>query len=821
MALRVLIAGGGAGGASAAARLRRLDESAVIIMFERGGYISYASCGLPYYIGEIIKERDKLLVVAPEEMKKRFNVDVRLSSEVMRIDTAKKLVEVCDKTTGKIYTEGYDKLVIALGAEPVRPTLTGMDSPRVFTLRNIPDTLRIKEYIDAASPKRALVVGAGFIGLEVAENLHRLGIKVAIVELAEHVIGSLDYEMAAIVHQHLRAMGVELYLKEAVKAFNDGPSGIEAELAGGRVLNADMAVLGIGVRPETSLASKAGIRTGAAGGILTDEYMRTSEPDIYAVGDAVEVKDFVGRTPALLPLAGPANKQGRTAASNICGGAEKYEGTQGTSIVKVFDVTVAATGVNEKRLAGNRGDYEKSYTHPLSHAGYYPGATPMSIKLLFSRRDGKVLGAQIVGCEGVDKRIDVISTAIRAGMTVADLEKLELAYAPPYSSAKDPVNIAGYVASNVFKGAVEIFHWDEVQAIDRDRAVLIDVREPEEYGLGTIEGAINIPLGELRERLTEIPTDREVYIFCQVGLRGYSACRILMQKGFKRVKNLSGGLRTYQPAVKKQINEDTFEYDAFSEIASSKPADLDDECAAAAEIEVDACGLQCPGPIMKLYEALKSMDHGETLRITATDPAFGEDVKAWCSSTGNRLMGIDRENNAFTAIIKKEAPAKALRNTETRNGKTMVIFSNDLDRVIASFIIANGAAAMGRRVTMFFTFWGLNILRKPDKVKVEKDIFGRLFGFMMPRGSKKLKLSKMNMLGIGGGMVRALMKKKNAASLEELMEQARSCGVELVACNMSMDIMGIQKEELIDGVRIGGVAAFLGAAEQSDMNMFI
>jgi len=597
MSLKVVIVGGVAGGASAAARLRRLDEGADIIMFEKGEHISFANCGLPYYIGGVIKEKEKLFVQTPENMRKRFNIDVRINSEVTRIIPDKKLVEVFDRASGRTYTETYDKLILSPGAEPVKPKLPGIDSERIFTLRNIPDTYRIKDYVDEMKPRRAVIVGAGFIGLELAENLYRRGVKVTVVELADHVIGPLDYDMAAIVHQHMKSKGVELYLKDAAKSFKDEGCCINVELAGGRTLKADMVIMGIGVRPESRLAAEAGLKLGTTGGILVDEYMRTSDPDIYAVGDAVEVRDFVSGNPVLMPLAGLANKQGRIAANNICGLEEKFTGAQGTSIVKVFDITVAMTGNNEKSLRKNGVDYEKSFTHSPSHAGYYPGAIPMSIKLLFSKKEGKILGAQVIGYEGVDKRLDVIATAIRAGMTVYDLEKLELAYAPPYSSAKDPVNIAAYTASNILRKLCNIFHWHDVASIDRSKSMLIDVRTPAEFDLGTIEGAVNIPLDELRDRLNEIPKDKDIYIFCQVGLRGYIASRILMQKGYRTVKNLSGGYKTYQLATQKQSNEDIYRYDEIREDDSVKPSACDgDGCKADVVIQLDACGLQSRVP---------------------------------------------------------------------------------------------------------------------------------------------------------------------------------------------------------------------------------
>ncbi|HHW49092.1 MAG TPA: FAD-dependent oxidoreductase [Clostridiaceae bacterium] len=561
MSRRVVIVGGVAGGASASTRLRRLDEEAEIIMFEKGEFISFANCGLPYYIGDIIKDKGDLIVQTPENMRERYNIDVRVNSEVTRIFPDKKMIEVHDIANNRVYTETYDKLILSTGAGPVKPKLPGIDSPRIFTLRNIPDTYKIKEFVDRTKPKRAIVIGAGFIGIEVAENLHERGVKVTIVELADHVIGPIDYDMAALVHQHLKSKGVEFYLEDAVKSFMDTDSCIIAELTSGRSIKADMAIIGIGVKPETKVAQSAGLKLGITGGILVDKFMRTSDPDIYAVGDAVEVTDFVSGAPALMPLAGPANKQGRIAANNICGMEESYDGTQGTSIVKVFDIAVAITGNNERTLKKNGIEYEKSFTHSSSHADYYPGALPMTIKLLFAKKDGKILGAQVIGYGGVDKRIDVIATAIRAGMTVFDLEKLELAYAPPYSSAKDPVNVAGYVASNILKNDCKVFHWDQVDKIDRSKSILIDVRTRREYNRGTIEGAVNIPLDELRKRLDEIPNDKDIYIFCHAGLRGYVAYRILVQKGYKKVWNLSGGYKTYRLATQKQANEDIYDYD--------------------------------------------------------------------------------------------------------------------------------------------------------------------------------------------------------------------------------------------------------------------
>jgi NADPH-dependent 2,4-dienoyl-CoA reductase/sulfur reductase-like enzyme/rhodanese-related sulfurtransferase len=569
--LKVIIIGGVAGGATAAARLRRINEDAEIIIFEKGEYISYANCGLPYYISDVISEKEELLLQTPESMWKRFQIDVRINSEVIKIMPDAKQVEVFDKLKGKAYTESYDKLVLAPGADPIRPNLPGINSKRIFTLRNIPDTFQIKEYVENKKPKRAVVVGAGFIGLEMAENLHLKGVKVTIVDVADHVIAPLDYEMAAIVHQHLKTKIVEFYLKDAVQSFEEYQDHILVELGSGRRIKADMVILSIGIKPDTKIAVDAGLNIGSHGGILVDDYLRTSNSHIYAVGDAIEVNDFVTGVQTLIPLAGPANKQGRIAANNICGANEKYTGTQGTAIVKVFDLTVAITGNNEKGLKRKDIAYEKSFTHSPSHAGYYPGAIPMAIKLLFSKPDGRILGAQIIGYEGTDKRMDVIATAMRAGMTVHDLEELELAYAPMYSSAKDPVNIAGFTAVNILKGDHPVFHWDEVEALDLNRIFLLDVRTVGEFRQGTISGAVNIPVDSLRERLAEVPQDKEIFLFCQIGLRGYIATRILLQHGFSKVRNLSGGYKTYQLAVQKQANEDIYENEIVTNNDLIKP----------------------------------------------------------------------------------------------------------------------------------------------------------------------------------------------------------------------------------------------------------
>ncbi|MBQ5860203.1 MAG: CoA-disulfide reductase [Selenomonadales bacterium] len=544
--MKIVIVGGVAGGASCAARLRRIDEEATIVLFERGQHISFANCGLPYYIGNVIREQGNLLVQTPEGMSTRFAIDVRTESEVTAIDRAAKTVTVKNHATGDIYTESYDKLVLSPGASPIRPA--NLDAPNIFTLRNIPDTLAITSYADRIEAKRAVVVGGGFIGIEMAENLTERGIQVTLLELAPQIMPPLDVEMASYLHKQLRSHGVDLRLSTGLASVSD--DGKVVTLTDGTTVETDLTVLGIGVRPETYLAQDAGLALGTTGGIRVNEQLQTSDPDIYAVGDAIEVTDYITRRPALIPLAGPANKQGRIAANNIAGRPEVYKGTQGSSVLKVFDMTAASTGASEKSLKRAGIAYERSYTHSLSHAGYYGGATLISLKLIYAPHTGKLLGAQAIGKSGVEKRIDVLATAIRAGMSVFDLEELELTYAPPYSSAKDPVNMGGYVASNLIKGDCAAIHWDEIGT--DDSGYLVDVRTPYEYNRGTIGDAVNIPVDELRDRLAELPTDKPIHIICQVGLRGYIAYRILAAHGFTGMKNLSGGYYLYNTVMNRK-----------------------------------------------------------------------------------------------------------------------------------------------------------------------------------------------------------------------------------------------------------------------------
>lgn len=548
MAKKIIIVGGVAGGATTAARLRRLNEEDEIIMIEKGPYISFANCGLPYYIGEVITDREKLLVQTVDGMAKKFNLDIRNLNEATSIDRERQTLIIKKVDTEEVYEETYDTLILSPGAKPIVPPLRGIaEAENIFTLRTVPDTDQIKSWVDEKHPKKAVIIGGGFIGLEMAENLVHRGVEVTIVELGKQVMAPLDYEMASLVHKELRANGVNIIFSDGVQAFED--QGKRVLLQSGRQLNSDLTILSIGVQPENDLAKKASLGIGKRGGILVNEHLQTEDENIYALGDAIEVKDYIQQTPAMVPLAWPANRQGRLVADHINGHSAAYHGTLGTSVAQVFSLTVAATGNNEKLLQTLNKNYEAIHVHPASHPTYYPGSSPVSLKVIFDPYSGAILGAQGVGAEGVDKRIDVIATAIKGKLKVSDLTDLELAYAPPYSSAKDPVNIAGYVAANVIDGELSVFHYHEVANLLDQGALLVDVREPHERINGVIEGSINIPLGEIRERLTELPKDQVIYVHCQVGLRGYLAARILKNNGYE-TSNLSGGYKTYDSALK-------------------------------------------------------------------------------------------------------------------------------------------------------------------------------------------------------------------------------------------------------------------------------
>ena len=821
MGKKVLIVGGVAGGASCAARLRRLDESAEIILFERGDYISYANCGLPYHIGDVIKSRSALLLQTPEQMHARFNIDVRTGNEVVSIDRESKTVGV--RRGGEVYTERYDTLVLATGSTPLKPKIPGIDSPRITTLWTVPDTDRIRKIVADTGVKSAVVVGGGFIGVEMAENLRHAGLAVTLVEMANQVMAPMDFEMAQLLHEHIEQNGVRLFLGDGVSSFEDRDGAVTVSLNSGKQVRAELVILSIGLRSNTELAKSAGLEMDDRGGLIVNDHLQTSDESIYAVGDIIDVEDFIDKTQTRAPLAGPANKQGRIAADNIAGLNSVYTGAQSTSIAKVFELAAASTGWNEKTLA-KKGliygkDYERIIITQNSHAGYYPGATPLTLKLLFSPDGKKIFGAQIVGREGVDKRIDTIAVAIRLGGSALELKNLELAYAPPYSSAKDPVNMAGFTAENVVGGLVKFSAWDDVEKMPD--AVLLDVREDAELMAYELPKSIHIPLGQLRSRLGELDRSKTYIVFCAIGVRSYTGTRILMNNGFEHVLLYPAGTRFYQSTHYEQEN------DRICPVTEPAPAPQPVQPAGKpdAVVHLDCSGMQCPGPIMKVFETMGTMKDGSVVEVSASDPGFVKDIGAWCRRTGNTLLNTEKRGVDYVALVQKgtgvPAPTASPTLQTSPEGKTIIVFSGDLDRVLASFIIANGAAAMGRPVTMFFTFWGLNVLRKSQKQPVHKTAMESMFGAMMPRGVGNLKLSKLNMGGIGTAMMKKIMNDKNVDSLEELIRKAIKNGVKIIACTMSMDVMGIKAEELIEGVELGGVGAYLGDAEESNVNLFI
>ena len=792
--MRVIIVGGGAAGASCAARLRRLNEDAEIIIIERTNEVSIANCGLPYYVSGVINEREKILVSTPEKFKSWFNIDVLLNTEALSINRNSKTVSL---SNGEELN--YDKLVLAQGASPIVPPFEGMNKDKTFIVRNLNDADKIKNYVQQNNSKKVVVVGGGFIGIEMAENLIEMGLETTLVELGNQILAPVDEEIASVAQNEMRDNGVNLILSDGVKSFD----GDKIILNSGVNIPFDFVVLAIGVKPETALAKVAGLEVNR--GILVNEYMQTTDSDIYAAGDSVEIKDFVSGDNTLIPLAGPANRQGRIIADNISGLNSTYKNSQGTSVLKVFGLTVASVGNNEKQLKQKQIPYWKTFIYGHSHAGYYPDSTQTLYKLLFTP-EGKILGAQAVGQEGVEKRIDVISSVMRNDGTVQELIDSELCYAPPYNSAKDSgVNVLGMNADNILKGFVKPAYFEDIE-----NSYLIDVRANIAYKTKTIEGAVNIPINEIRSRLNEIPTDRKVILFCNTGYTSYNASRILIQKGFNNVYSLMGGITLYKELVKNREGK----------VAAKIPTAVGASVNNSEIIKIDACGLQCPGPIMKVSNALNNANEGDIFEITSTDRGFKSDIGAWCESTGNTLVDLKQDKAKIVATIAKGGQEVGNKVINNGNGQTIVVFSNDLDKALASFIIANGAKASGKDVTMFFTFWGLNILRKSN-VNVKKGFIDKMFGLMMPKGAEKLTLSKMNMGGMGSAMMKWIMKNKNISTLSELIKQAQDSGVKFIACNMSMDVMGIKEEELIDGVEIGGVAKYISESNNANSNLFI
>jgi len=819
--MKLVIIGGGAGGPAAASRARRLNEENEILMLEKGEHISYGHCGLPYYIGGVIKNRSDLMISSPAKFMQLYNVEVRVRSLVKGILPDTKQVEAVDLNTDKSYRESYDKLLLSSGASPIKPPLPGIDTEGIFTLRNLTDADKIRQFISNRKPRKAVVIGGGFIGLEMAENLIHLMMDVTVVEMLDQVMPILDREMADILHRTLTLHGVELALSDPVAGFERRDERIMVKMKSDREIPCDMVILSIGVKPDIELAKSAGLDIGETGGIKVNEYMQTSNPDIYAVGDAVETIHLVTGKPSLVPLAGPATRQSRIAVNNMYGRSEKYRGTLGTSLVKVFETTVGTVGANEKILKRFGILYQKCYVEPFSHVTYYPDAAQMSIKLLFAPDSGRILGSQIVGSDGVDKRIDTLASAISDGKSIEDLYHLELGYVPQFGSAKEALNIAGYVATNILNGDMPVEHWDNFDELMKN-GIFLDVRPADVIGMGMIPKAINIPLNELRGRINELPKNSPIYVYCNVGVESYIVTRMLRLNGYD-ARNMSGGYGIYKcVCLYEGAKASQATVSPLPEVIRAVP-DAD----AKSVTLLDACGLQCPGPILKVKQKMDELQNGEILEVSANDTGFATDLPAWCRSVGHEVLSIEiREGKIIGKVRKRETNDEELSQNiqtpgTTLREKTMVIFSSDMDRIMAAFIIANGAAAMGSKVNMFFTFWGLNVLRKPENVSVQKTFMERMFSRMMPKGLPKLKLSKMNMGGMGTRMMKREMKNKNVNSLEELIEMARKAGIRLIACTMTMNMMGLKKEELIDGIEEGGVAAFLENADRSNFTLFI
>ena len=813
--MKIIIIGGVAGGMSAAARLRRLDEKSDIIVIEKSGYVSFANCGLPYYIGGVIKEKDSLLLETPSTLKEKFNLDVRVKSEAVSINREKKEIKIKNIETNDEYTESYDKLLISTGAKPFVPDIKGLEEAGYLTLRNIEDMEKISSCIDSDGYKNAVIIGGGFIGLETAENLKHKNINVTIIEKADQVMAPLDPEMASFIHGEIKRRNIALYLNSDITEISNSGKKKIIKLKSGEVVETDIIIASIGVVPDSELAKNAGLKMSSKGAVEVDEYLKTSDSDIYAAGDVIEIKNAVTGQKALVPLAGPANKQGRTAADNILGREEKYTGTIGTSIMKFFNMTAASTGINEKYLKKQDINYKSLFIIKADHAGYYPGASDIYFKILFEPETGKIFGAQAVGEKGADKKIDIIATAILGNISVYKLKDLETAYAPPFNSAKDIINYASYMAENIKRDGLETVSWNET-----DKIGLIDVRTEDEYNIDHIQGAVNMPLNTLRENMGKLDKNKEYIVYCKVGQRGYNAQRILVNNGYK-VKNLNGGFSIYKSALMPQDNRIKFEND----IKNDKHRSVSGLNSADKKI-LDVTGLQCPGPIIKIKNKISELKTGEVLEVKATDPGFENDIKVWTRQTGNTLLNIENTDGEILAEIKKgENSLRAKKPDEEavkENSTSLVIFSGDFDKVFAALVIANGALAMGNSVSIFFTFWGLNVLRKSNyKTRSKKGIIEKCFGIMMPKGVSKLKLSNMNFFGLGRKMINKVMKTKNIESLESLLEQYIENGGKITACTMSMDVMGIKKDELIENIEYGGVATYMENANKANHNLFI
>ena len=815
---KIVIVGGVAGGATAATRLRRLSEEDQIIVLEKSGYVSFANCGLPYYLGGVIKDRARLLQETPESLNAKFNLDVRVHNEALSIDRAGKTIHVKNLENGTEYDESYDKLILTMGASPRKIPFEGLDkADNVFYLRNIEDVDAIFSSLER-SPKTALIVGGGFIGVETAENFALRGIKTTLVEGRSQILPPFDHEMARLLENELVTNGIRLKLGVSLSKFQD--NGHTVVLADGETLPADIVILSIGIVPDNVLAKSAGLALSGDGYVLTNEKMETTDmatgkanEDVYAIGDVALLKDYIDGTTTHIALAGPANRQARLVADVINGLPYTYKGAIGTSVLKVFSLTGASTGYSEALCQRKNLPYQSVIIERNQHAGYYPGASIMTLKVVFNPKDGSLWGAQAIGLDGIEKRIDVIATALKAKMTVGDLSELELSYAPPYGSAKDVVNIAGYAAANLMEGQ---FKQISLDALDKEKegAFLVDARTQLEYSLEHFDGAVNIPFVTLRKNLDKLPKDKnkKILVYCNVGMNAYLWIRIAVNLGYTNVYNIEGGMRLY-----KALHENVAEAVVAKE---EKPMPEKNEQKV---IEIDATGLQCPGPIMEASKASERLQKGDRMKIIASDCGFTSDIALWAKSTGNTLVSSENKDGKIIAVVEKGQNVASLPNVSSQSsGKTtIVLFSGDMDKALAAMIIAQGTRAMGKEATVFCTFWGLNLLRKSKAPHVKKSFIERMFGWMMPKGARKFKMSKMNMGGMGSSMMRGVMRKKNVPALEQQLASAQKAGVRFLACTMSMDIMGIKKEELIDGIDYVGVATYLSESENAGVTLFI
>ncbi|MCK9330766.1 MAG: FAD-dependent oxidoreductase [Candidatus Cloacimonetes bacterium] len=812
-----VVIGGVAGGAGVAARLRRMDENATIIMVEQGPYISYANCGLPYYAGNVISDRQRLFVTKESTFQDVFDIDTRVNTKAVAIDASKHTVTLENVTTGKKEDIVYDKLVLSPGAKPFVPPIEGKDDKAVFTVRNVPDIDKVVKAVEAGA-KTAVVIGGGFIGLEMAENLKTRGLDVSLIEGSPQCMVTLDQDLSALVHQALRNNGIKLHLNSKVEAVIRDGSTVTVKTSRGSISGADMVIMAIGVTPDTQIAKDAGIELAPRGHILVNEKFETSQKDIYAIGDAIAYPSPITGKPQAIALAGPANKMARLCADSIVtGSCERYPGTYGASVAKVFDLSAGSIGLNSRMLKAEGIEFKTAITHARSSASYYPGSQALTAKVLYDPKTGKILGGQLAGGAGVDKHIDVLSTLMSKDGTVEDLAEFEQAYAPPFNSAKDILNMLGFIATNDMKGLDHIIDCSALPSMMENGALVVDVRNPIEFELGAIPGSVNIPHFEIRKRMDEIPKDRDIVLTCAMGLRGHIAGRILLQSGYTRIFNLTGGYRSWSALEEDRKADENWDIED-NPVAMEKNMNKDENNG---KLVLDACGLQCPGPIVQLKHKIDTMKTGQVLEVKASDPGFMNDVKSWCSMTGNSLKGLDSANGTITAVIEKGLPQQACEMQSCTKGATIIVFSNSFDKTLASFVLANGAAASGKDVVMFFTFWGLSVLRKHPNKKIKKDFMGKMFGSMLPSDMDHLKLSSMNFAGMGPKMMRSRMTKKNVNQLRQMFAEAKASKVRFIACQMSMDIMGITADELLDGVEIGGVGTYMAEASKSDVNLFI